>query len=49
MKNAAAYLALQNVVCVGGSWVTPKEALAGNDFARIENLAREASRLGGEK
>ena len=47
-KNAAAYLALQNVVCVGGSWVTPKDALAGNDFARIEKLAREASKLGGK-
>jgi 2-dehydro-3-deoxyphosphogluconate aldolase / (4S)-4-hydroxy-2-oxoglutarate aldolase len=46
-KNAASYLALENVVCVGGSWVTPKNALAANDFASIEKLAREASKLGG--
>jgi 2-dehydro-3-deoxyphosphogluconate aldolase/(4S)-4-hydroxy-2-oxoglutarate aldolase len=45
-KNAGDYLALDNVVCVGGSWVTPKEALRGGDFARIETLAREASKLG---
>jgi len=45
-KNAADYLALGNVVCVGGSWVTPKDALAGGDFARIEGLAREAAKLG---
>ena len=46
--NAADYLALANVVCVGGSWVTPKEAVAGGDWARIESLAREAARLGGK-
>lgn len=47
-KNAGGYLALENVVCVGGSWVTPKDALVGGDFARIEALAREASKLGGK-
>jgi 2-dehydro-3-deoxyphosphogluconate aldolase/(4S)-4-hydroxy-2-oxoglutarate aldolase len=45
-KNAGDYLALGNVVCVGGSWITPKDALGGGDFARIEALAREASKLG---
>jgi 2-dehydro-3-deoxyphosphogluconate aldolase / (4S)-4-hydroxy-2-oxoglutarate aldolase len=45
-ENAATYLALDNVVCVGGSWVTPKKALAENDFAAIEKLARTASKLG---
>ena len=44
MKNAAAYLALPNVVCVGGSWVVPKDAAAG-DGARITALAREAAGL----
>jgi 2-dehydro-3-deoxyphosphogluconate aldolase/(4S)-4-hydroxy-2-oxoglutarate aldolase len=48
-KNAAAYLALENVVCVGGSWVTPKDALTSNDFAQIEKLAREASKLGAKQ
>jgi 2-dehydro-3-deoxyphosphogluconate aldolase/(4S)-4-hydroxy-2-oxoglutarate aldolase len=47
--NAAAYLALSNVVCVGGSWATPKDAVAGGDWPRIEGLAREASLLGARR
>ena len=43
--NAAAYLALANVVCVGGSWVAPGEALAAGDWARITALAGEAKGL----
>lgn len=45
MRNAAAYLALANVVAVGGSWVAPKEAVASGDFSRITTLAREAAAL----
>jgi 2-dehydro-3-deoxyphosphogluconate aldolase/(4S)-4-hydroxy-2-oxoglutarate aldolase len=45
MTNAADYLALPNVVAVGGSWVVPKEALEAGDFARITALAREAAKL----
>jgi 2-dehydro-3-deoxyphosphogluconate aldolase/(4S)-4-hydroxy-2-oxoglutarate aldolase len=45
MKNAAAYLALPNVVAVGGSWVAPKEAIARGDFASVTVLAREAAGL----
>ena len=45
MRNAAAYLALPNVIAVGGSWVAPKEAIAAGDFARITALAREAALL----
>jgi 2-dehydro-3-deoxyphosphogluconate aldolase/(4S)-4-hydroxy-2-oxoglutarate aldolase len=45
LRNAAAYLALPNVVAVGGSWVAPKEAIAAGDFARITALAREAAKL----
>jgi 2-dehydro-3-deoxyphosphogluconate aldolase / (4S)-4-hydroxy-2-oxoglutarate aldolase len=41
-KNVGEYLALPNVVCVGGSWVAPKDALAAGDFGAIEALAREA-------
>jgi 2-dehydro-3-deoxyphosphogluconate aldolase/(4S)-4-hydroxy-2-oxoglutarate aldolase len=41
--NAAAYLALPSVLCVGGSWIAPREAIAAGDFARIEGLAREAT------
>jgi 2-dehydro-3-deoxyphosphogluconate aldolase/(4S)-4-hydroxy-2-oxoglutarate aldolase len=44
--NAAAYLALPNVICVGGSWVAPKDAVAAGDWARIEALARQAASLG---
>jgi len=41
--NVQAYLALPNVRCVGGTWVTPKEMLAAGDWAGIEQLARQAS------
>ncbi len=44
-KNAAAYLALPNVVAVGGSWVAPKEAIAAGDFSRVSELARAAAAL----
>lgn len=43
--SAPDYLALPNVACVGGSWVTPRDALAAGDWARVEQLAREASTL----
>jgi 2-dehydro-3-deoxyphosphogluconate aldolase/(4S)-4-hydroxy-2-oxoglutarate aldolase len=45
LQNAPGYLALPNVLCVGGSWVAPKDAVAAGDWARIEGLAREASAL----
>ena len=45
MKNAAAYLALPNVVAVGGSWVAPAAAVAAGDFGRVTTLAREAAAL----
>jgi 2-dehydro-3-deoxyphosphogluconate aldolase/(4S)-4-hydroxy-2-oxoglutarate aldolase len=44
-KNAPDYLALANVICVGGSWVAPAEAVAGGDWARVTALAREAFAL----
>ena len=40
--NKADYLSLPNVVCVGGSWVAPNDAMEAGDWARIETLAREA-------
>ncbi len=43
--NAAEFLALANVACVGGSWMVPADAIAAGDWARIERLAREASEL----
>jgi 2-dehydro-3-deoxyphosphogluconate aldolase/(4S)-4-hydroxy-2-oxoglutarate aldolase len=44
-KNAADYLALPNVVCVGGSWVAPADAVRAGDWGRITALAREAAAL----
>ncbi|MEY7973145.1 bifunctional 4-hydroxy-2-oxoglutarate aldolase/2-dehydro-3-deoxy-phosphogluconate aldolase [Saccharomonospora xinjiangensis] len=44
-SSAPRYLALPNVACVGGSWLTPKDALATRDYARIETLAKDASSL----
>ena len=44
-KNAADYLALPNVVCVGGSWVAPADAVRAGDWDRITALAREAAAL----
>jgi 2-dehydro-3-deoxyphosphogluconate aldolase/(4S)-4-hydroxy-2-oxoglutarate aldolase len=43
--SAPRYLALPNVVTVGGSWMLPADALAAGDFAKIEALAREAAKL----
>jgi 2-dehydro-3-deoxyphosphogluconate aldolase / (4S)-4-hydroxy-2-oxoglutarate aldolase len=43
--NAGDYLALPNVVCVGGSWVAPPDAVKAGDWDGIERLAREASAL----
>ena len=45
LKNATDYLSLKNVVCVGGSWVAPKEAMARGDWAAITRLASEAAAL----
>jgi len=45
LANAPDYLAQPNVVCVGGSWVAPSDAVKDLDWRRIEDLAREASRL----
>ena len=42
-QNAPAYLALPNVVCVGGSWVAPPDAIHAGDWGRITALAREAA------
>lgn len=46
-ETAAAYLALPNVGCVGGTWLTPADALATGDYPRIEKLAAEAAALRG--
>lgn len=45
--NAAQFLALPNVVCVGGSWLTPADALSAKDWPRVTALARAARALRG--
>jgi 2-dehydro-3-deoxyphosphogluconate aldolase/(4S)-4-hydroxy-2-oxoglutarate aldolase len=45
VTTAPDFLALSNVACVGGSWLTPPGAVATGDWNRIEQLAREASAL----
>ena len=44
-ESAPRYLQLDNVVCVGGSWVAPLAKVRAGDWAGIEQLAREAARL----
>ncbi|WP_329341258.1 bifunctional 4-hydroxy-2-oxoglutarate aldolase/2-dehydro-3-deoxy-phosphogluconate aldolase [Streptomyces sp. NBC_01352] len=43
--NAAEYLSLPNVGCVGGTWMIPDDAVAARDWGRIEELARAAAGL----
>ncbi|QCR35976.1 bifunctional 4-hydroxy-2-oxoglutarate aldolase/2-dehydro-3-deoxy-phosphogluconate aldolase [Nissabacter sp. SGAir0207] len=42
LKNYREYLALKSVLCIGGSWLVPAEALAEGNYDRITELAREA-------
>ena len=44
-ESAPNFLKLPNVVCVGGSWITPKAALAAQDWAEVTRLAQAASQL----
>ncbi|MEM7253091.1 MAG: bifunctional 4-hydroxy-2-oxoglutarate aldolase/2-dehydro-3-deoxy-phosphogluconate aldolase [Pseudomonadota bacterium] len=46
-RNAADYLACPNVICVGGSWLAPADAVASADWLAISALARDAARLRG--
>ncbi|MBY4896015.1 bifunctional 4-hydroxy-2-oxoglutarate aldolase/2-dehydro-3-deoxy-phosphogluconate aldolase [Cupriavidus sp. AU9028] len=43
--RAPSYLALPNVVCVGGSWVVPRDAVEAGDWQRIRTLAEQAAAL----
>ncbi|MGN6657109.1 MAG: bifunctional 4-hydroxy-2-oxoglutarate aldolase/2-dehydro-3-deoxy-phosphogluconate aldolase [Rhodanobacter sp.] len=45
LASATDFLALPNVLCVGGSWLTPADKLSAGDWAGIELLAREANEL----
>jgi 2-dehydro-3-deoxyphosphogluconate aldolase/(4S)-4-hydroxy-2-oxoglutarate aldolase len=45
LQLAPQYLALSNVLCVGGSWIAPDNLIAQGDWAGVESLARAASQL----
>ena len=45
ISNVADYLAVPEIVCCGGTWIVPKDALAAGDYATIEKLASEAAAL----
>jgi 2-dehydro-3-deoxyphosphogluconate aldolase/(4S)-4-hydroxy-2-oxoglutarate aldolase len=45
LQTAGVYLEQPNVLCVGGSWLTPGDLVKARDWGRIEALAREAASL----
>lgn len=45
LSNVAEYLAVPEIVCCGGTWIVPKDALAAGDWAAIEKLAADAAAL----
>jgi 2-dehydro-3-deoxyphosphogluconate aldolase/(4S)-4-hydroxy-2-oxoglutarate aldolase len=45
LQNASEFLALPNVVCVGGSWLVPADAMAKGDWAKITQLAADTAVL----
>jgi 2-dehydro-3-deoxyphosphogluconate aldolase/(4S)-4-hydroxy-2-oxoglutarate aldolase len=45
LANAATYLSLPNTVCVGGSWVAPKDMVGAGDWDGITRLSAEAASL----
>jgi 2-dehydro-3-deoxyphosphogluconate aldolase / (4S)-4-hydroxy-2-oxoglutarate aldolase len=47
--TAPLYRELDNVACVGGSWLTPRDAIATQDWGRIEKLAAESAQHGWER
>ena len=44
-NNALDYLSLKNVICVGGSWVAPKDLVDEGAWDKITELAQAASKL----
>ncbi|MEY2700444.1 MAG: hypothetical protein RIQ52_1199 [Pseudomonadota bacterium] len=44
-QNAVDFFRLPNVVCVGGSWLTPRAVVQAGDWEAITRLAEEAVRL----
>ena len=42
LENMNDYLSLNNVLCVGGTWLTPKEQVVNHRFANITKYCKEA-------
>lgn len=45
LANVKDYFAVPEIVCCGGTWVVPKDALAAGDYTKIEQLAADAAAL----
>lgn len=45
LATASNYLALSNVICVGGTWMLDKQLIENKDWQAIEALARQASEI----
>ncbi|MCJ8300430.1 MAG: 2-dehydro-3-deoxyphosphogluconate aldolase, partial [Pseudomonadales bacterium] len=43
-ENATAFLALSNVICVGGSWLSPNKLIEQQDWSAISQIARQSLR-----
>jgi 2-dehydro-3-deoxyphosphogluconate aldolase/(4S)-4-hydroxy-2-oxoglutarate aldolase len=48
LSNFRDYLALKSVLCIGGSWLVPADALQQGDYQRITTLAKQAVSLAQE-
>ncbi len=44
-QNVSEYLSLSNVLCVGGTWVTPSDKVNSGDWSAIQQLALQASQV----
>jgi 2-dehydro-3-deoxyphosphogluconate aldolase / (4S)-4-hydroxy-2-oxoglutarate aldolase len=45
LQNAPEFLALPNVICVGGSWIVPADAMVKGEWDKITQLAKDAQAL----
>ena len=48
LSNVADYLSVPEIICCGGTWIAPKDAIKSGDWAMIEKLASEAAALAKE-
>ncbi len=49
LKNVADYLAVPEIVCVGGTWIVPKDALKAGDWDAISKLASDAAAIAAKR